>query len=48
MPRTVSRQKFPRPSVLFRVNPRIIAISTLIPTAADRKLLNVNPIIWVR
>ena len=48
MPRTRSRQKFPTLSVPARVNPRIIAISTAIPTAADTKFWKVRASIWVR
>jgi hypothetical protein len=46
--RVRSTQKLPSLSVLDRVNPRIIAIATTSPTAADRKFCTASPDIWVR
>ena len=46
--RTRSCQKLPRPEPLREMIPRIIAISTQIPTAAETKFSTVNPIIWLK
>ena len=48
VPRVMSTQKLPSLSVRDRVNPRIIAIATARPTAADRKFCTASPDIWVR
>ena len=49
--RTVTRvrstQKLPSRSVLYRMNPRISAIATTMPTAADMKFCTARPAIWV-
>ena len=46
--RVTSTQKLPSWSVLDRVKPRIIAIATTSPTAADMKFCTASPDIWVR
>ena len=46
--RVRSTQKLPSLSVRDRVNPRIIAIATTRPTAADTKFCTASPPIWVR
>ena len=46
--RVRSTQKLPSLSVRDRVNPRIIAIATTRPTAADMKFCTASPDIWVR
>jgi hypothetical protein len=46
--RVRSTQKLPSRSVFDRVNPRIIAIATTSPTAADMKFCTARPDIWVR
>ena len=46
--RVMSTQKLPSRSVRDRVNPRIIAIATARPTAADMNFCTVRPPIWVR
>ncbi len=48
VPRVRSTQKLPSLSVRDRVNPRIIAIATARPTAADMKFCTASPDIWVR
>ena len=47
-PRVRSTQKLPSLSVRDRTNPRIIAIATARPTAADTKFCTASPDIWVR
>ncbi len=44
--RTMSDQKLPIVLVSVRVNPRISAIATAIPTAADTKFWTARPDIW--
>ena len=44
--RVTSTQKLPSLSVLDRVKPRIIAIATDRPTAADRNCCTTSPLIW--
>ena len=46
--RVRSTQKLPSLSVLDRMNPRISAIATTMPTAADRKFCTASPAIWAR
>ncbi len=46
--RVTSTQKLPSLSVRDRVKPRIIAIATTRPTAADMNCCTVRPVIWVR
>ena len=46
--RVRSTQKLPSRSVLDRMNPRIIAIATTMPTAADRKFCTARPPICTR
>ncbi len=43
MPRTRSTQKLPSRSVLWRARPRIRAIATASPTAAETKFCTVSP-----
>ena len=43
MPRTRSTQKLPIRSVLWRAMPRIRAIATASPTAAETKFCTVSP-----
>jgi len=47
-PRTVSTQKLPMVDDWRRVKPRISAISTAMPTAAETKFCTVSPSICVR
>ena len=47
-PRVRSTQKLPRRSVLERVNPRINATATAMPTAAETKFWTASPAIWTR
>ncbi len=47
-PRTVSTQKLPIAVAERRVRPRIRAMRTAIPTAADVKFFTVSPAIWLR
>ena len=44
----MSTQKLPSRSVRFRVNPRIMAIATTMPTAADMKFCTARPPICTR
>ena len=46
--RVRSTQKFPIVGDLRRTRPRITAIATAIPTAAETKFCTVSPAIWVR
>ena len=46
--RVRSTQKFPIVSLRRRVMPRITAIATAMPTAADTKFCTVSPAICVR
>ncbi len=46
MPRTRSTQKLPIRSVLWRAMPRIRAIATARPVAADTKFWTVSPTAW--
>ena len=48
MPRVTSTQKLPSRSVRDRMKPRIIAIATARPTAADMNCCTISPVIWVR
>ncbi len=43
-----STQKLPSVPVRDRMKPRIIAIATTMPTAADMKFCTARPLIWVR
>ena len=45
MTRVVSTQKLPSRSVLFRMKPRISAMTTTMPTAADTKFCTARPAI---
>ncbi len=45
MPRVTSTQKLPSLSVRDLVKPRIIAIATARPTAADRNCCTTSPVI---
>ena len=45
--RVTSTQKLPSLLVLDLVNPRIIAIATHRPTAADMNCCTTRPLIWV-
>ena len=45
--RVRSTQKLPSRSVFFRMNPRISAMTTTMPTAADTKFCTARPAIWV-
>ncbi len=47
-PRTRSTQKLPSRSVRARVNPRINATATAMPTAAETKFCTARPAICVR
>ncbi len=46
--RVRSTQKLPSRSVLARAKPRISAIATTMPTAADRKFCTARPANWTR
>ena len=46
--RVTSTQKLPSLSVLDRMKPRISAIATTMPTAADMKFCTARPVIWTR
>ena len=46
MIRVMSTQKLPSRSVLFRMKPRISAIATTMPTAAETKFCTARPAIW--
>ena len=48
VPRVRSTQKLPSRSVFARTNPRVTAIATARPTAAERKLCTVNPAICTK
>ncbi len=48
LPRTRSTQKLPSRSVWERVNPRISATATAMPTAAETKFCTARPDIWTR
>ena len=48
IPRVTSTQKLPSRSVRDRVNPRIMAIATARPTAADMNCCTMRPACWVR
>ena len=48
LPRTRSTQKLPIRSVRERVNPRIRATATAMPTAAETKFCTASPDIWTR
>ena len=48
MTRVRSTQKLPSRSVLVRVKPRISAIATAMPTAAETKFCTARPAIWAR
>ena len=45
--RVRSTQKLPSRSVRFRVNPRISAMTTAMPTPAETKFCTARPAIWV-
>ncbi len=45
VPRVMSTQKLPSRSVRLRMNPRISAIATAMPTAAERKFCTARPAI---
>jgi hypothetical protein len=46
--RVMSTQKLPTPDALRRTKPRMSAISTAMPVAADRKFWTARPSICVR
>ena len=48
VPRVTSTQKLPSRSVRDRVKPRIIAIATARPTAADMNCCTISAACWVR
>ena len=48
VPRVRSTQKLPSRSVRDRVKPRIIAIATASPTAADMNCCTISAATWVR
>ena len=48
IPRVTSTQKLPSRSVRDRVKPRIIAIATARPTAADMNCWTMSAPCWVR
>ena len=47
MDRVMSTQKLPSRSVLVRMKPRISAIATTMPTAAETKFCTARAAIWV-
>ena len=48
IPRVTSTQKLPSRSVRDRVKPRIIAIATARPTAAEKNCCTMSALCWVR
>ena len=48
MLRVMSTQKLPMVSVVWRAKPRISAITTAMPVAAEKKFCTARPTIWVR
>ncbi len=48
VPRVTSTQKLPSRSVRDRVKPRIIAIATARPTAAEKNCCTIRAPCWVR
>ena len=44
----MSTQKLPMVAEVVRLIPRISAMATTMPAAADQKLCVASPIIWVR
>ena len=48
VPRVRSTQKLPMVWALWRAKPRISAISTAMPAAAETKFCTVSASIWVR
>src|SRR5215471_9988251 len=46
--RVQSNQKLPMPFAFSRATPRMTAMAIAMPVAADRKLWNARPTIWVK